>query len=90
MLACQAQVLTKRFFFGRSDRRAAIQTVDPSYLTWDLLMPEQENETGCAKWEPARVGLELGTNENRLSDKCHVGVDRPGLASMGAGQVPDS
>lgn len=42
--------------------------VDPSYLTWDLLMPEQENETGCAKWEPARVGLELGTNENRLSD----------------------
>jgi len=50
------------------DRRAAIQAVDPSYLTWDLLMPEQENETGCAKWEPARVGLELGTNENRLSD----------------------
>ena len=53
-------------------------------------MPEHLNETGCAKWEPARVGLELGTNENRLSDVCHVGVDRPGLARMGAGQVPDS
>ena len=53
-------------------------------------MSEHVNETGCAKWEPARVGLELGTNENRLSDVCHVGVDRPGLASTGAGQVPDS
>ena len=41
-------------------------------------------------WEPARGGLKLGTTENRLSDKCHVGVDRPGLASTGAGQVPDS
>lgn len=30
-------------------REATIQTVDPSYLTWDLLMAEQVNETGCAR-----------------------------------------
>ena len=78
------------FSFGFRPQSGDTDGCGPDTLHGPVLMSEHVNETGCAMWEPARGGLKLGTTENRLSDVCHVGVDRPGLASTGAGQVPDS
>ena len=68
------------FSFGSPTAERRYRRLGPATLHGPVLMSEHSNETGCAKRrEPARVGLNLGTNENRLMTKCRVGVDRPWL-----------